>query len=248
MLYEKNNKNGKELYCEPNNSLSDFLGDLYIEKKYINHKIAITGNLCINRGITINSDKMLITHAIFPNKINKPASCYQLAGRICGNIKQFKNYKIPTVYCNLKFKELIIKMEERAKNLAEKSFKLQTKTVSLFDYQKAHIDVQNSGIPILLNINNTDLLKIKSIKRISNDTKIIIEEIIKKCELNNKNIDFDINKFQLKNKYLISKEDVDSEGKSKYEFQNFMSYFKNCLNKEPNINHCSQRLYKIKKI
>ena len=36
---------------------------------------------------------MLITHAIFPTKINNPSNSYQLAGRICGNIKKFKNYK-----------------------------------------------------------------------------------------------------------------------------------------------------------
>jgi hypothetical protein len=244
----KTNKNNKEemieLYCESNKSICDFLGDLYISENYSKHKIAITGNLCINRGITINSDKMLITHAIFQPTINNSATGYQLAGRVCGNIKKFKNYKIPIIYCSIKFKEMIIKMEERAKNLAEKSFKLQNKIVSLFDYEKADIKIQNSGIPILLNLNKIDLLKIKSIKHISNKTRPIIEEIIKKYKLDNKNIDFDINKFKLKNKYLIDKTDVKDDGQSKYEYKNYILHYKNSLYKEPNIN-CKENEYLI---
>ena len=81
----------EDLKNENNDNLADFLGDLYINKKLYNKKVAITGNLCVSRGITINSDKMLITHAIFPTKINNPSNSYQLAGRICGNIKKFKN-------------------------------------------------------------------------------------------------------------------------------------------------------------
>ena len=56
------------------------------------------------------------------------------------------------------------------------------------------------------------------------------------------NIDFDINKFKLRNKYTITKTDVDEKGKSKYEYQNFMDHYKNKKNKEPNKN-CGMNEY-----
>jgi hypothetical protein len=118
-----------------NDNLADFLGNLYINKKLNLTKVAITGNLCISRGITINSNKMLITHAIFPTKINNPSNSYQLAGRTCGNIKKFSNYKIPTIFCSLKFKNIIIEMETRAKNLAEKAFKENKNIITQNDYK-----------------------------------------------------------------------------------------------------------------
>ena len=73
---------------------------------------------------------------------------------------------------------------------------------------------------------------------LSKKTRIQIENIIKKCTLTNNNIDFDIHKFKLRNKYSINKIDVDEKGKSKYEYQNFMEHYKNKKSKEPNKNCC----------
>ena len=256
------NGNGKQIFydnkseenLENNNNLADFLGELYINKKLNLKKVAITGNLCISRGITINSDKMLITHAIFPTKINNLSNSYQLAGRICGNIKKFKNYKKPTVFCSLKFKNEIIIMENRAKNLAEKAFIKKNPEVSPYDYKNAHImgdnkpdnKIQNYGIPILLNINNKDDLKyITDITKISKNTRDNVHNIIKKCKLKNDNIDFDINKFKLRQKETILVKDVNKEtGESKYLYKNYMRYYKNKKCREPNEN-CKPNEYLI---
>ena len=233
-----NNNNNEDLNNENNDNLCDVFGELYINKNLHLKKIAITGNLCVNRGITINSNKMLITHAIFPTKINNPSNSYQLAGRICGNIKTFINYKKPTIFCSLKFKNMIIDMENRAKNLAEKAFSLKTKFVNLKDYHMANTEICNKGIPILLTLTKDDISIINKIKKLSKKTRIQIENIIKKCTLTNNNIDFDIHKFKLRNKYSINKIDVDEKGKSKYEYQNFMEHYKNKKSKEPNKNCC----------
>jgi hypothetical protein len=181
---------------------------------------------------------MLITHAIFPTKINNLSNSYQLAGRICGNIKKFKNYKKPTVFCSSKFKNEIIIMENRAKNLAEKAFITKKETVSQDDYKNAHITsdnipdnkIQNYGIPILLNINKEDLETITKIKNISKKTRIIVHNIIKKCELKNNNINFDINKFKLRQKEMIKEKDV-NEGKRVY--TNYIKHYKNKKCREP---------------
>jgi len=240
------NKLEENLENDNNDSLADFLGELYINKKLNLKKVAITGNLCISRGITINSDKMLITHAIFPTKINNLSNSYQLAGRICGNIKKFKNYKKPTVFCSSKFKNEIIIMENRAKNLAEKAFEKENPKVGPDDYKNAHImgdnisdnipdnKIQNYGIPILLNINKNDLETITDIEKISKKTRIIVHDIIKKCELKNDNINFDINKFKLRQKEIIEKDDVNKKtGVSKYLYKNFIEHYKNKKCREP---------------
>ena len=248
------NKSEENLENENEDNLANFLGELYINKKLNLKKVAITGNLCISRGITINSDKMLITHAIFPTKINNLSNSYQLAGRICGNIKKFKNYKKPTVFCSLKFKNEIIIMENRAKNLAEKAFAADKGTVDKNDLKKADtitdsiVDnkIQNYGIPILLNINNKDDLKyITDITKISKKTRDNVHNIIKKCKLKNDNIDFDINKFKLRQKETILAKNVnENTGESKYLYKNYMRYYKNKKCREPNEN-CKPNEYLI---
>jgi len=240
------NGNGKKIFIdnksedlnnENNNNLADFLGDYYIHNNLHLKKIAITGNLCISRGITISSDKMLISHAIFPTKINNPSNSYQLTGRICGNILKFKNYKKPTVFCSEKFKNIIIDMENRAKNIAEKAFKLQKPSISLSDYILADSKICTNGIPILLDITDKENIKtINNIGKLNKNNREIIVNILKKYKLTNENNDFDINKFKLKNKYCIERKDVNNNGSSKYEWRNFMNHYDNKKSKQPNKN------------
>jgi hypothetical protein len=96
-----------EIPCSDNDSIGEIIGKMYQSHNLINKKIAITGNKCINRGITIHSKNMLITHAIFPTKSTNEDNDYQLAGRICGNIKKFKKYKKPFVICGKHFKNAV---------------------------------------------------------------------------------------------------------------------------------------------
>jgi hypothetical protein len=237
------NKENELLEFDGDN-LADFLGNIYVSKNLINNKLAITGNLCISRGITINNNKMLITHAILPTNISNRSNAYQLAGRICGNIKKFENYKKPVIYCTQKFKSIIFDMENRAKNIAEEAFKLNKQDVSFEDYKYAEKNITNSGIPILLKLNEEAINKIITINKITDDTRIIIQNFIKKIILINHNNDFDINTYRLKNKYIIKKTDVDKDGKSKYEYKNFLTHHKNKKQKIPNIN-CKNGEYLI---
>ena len=94
--------------------LSKKLGLLYEKYNLINEKVVITGNLCISRGITISSEKMLLSHAIIPFTITDHSIAYQLAGRLCGNFKNLPNFKVPTIYITEKLKTIICKMENIA--------------------------------------------------------------------------------------------------------------------------------------
>ena len=93
------------------NEVSKWLGEYYYDN-VINQKkqwrMAITGNICIGRGITIQSERLeeekpqqcYISHAIYGPGIacgyrGTQSNCklYQLCARVCGNIKEFKGFK-----------------------------------------------------------------------------------------------------------------------------------------------------------
>ncbi len=115
--------------------LAKKLGSIYEKYNLKNQKVAITGNICISRGITISSDKMLITHGILPPIINDGSTAYQLAGRLCGNFKNLPNFRVPTIfvtqnsytikkYCNKKrgfnsIKDIICNMERMSCELSK---------------------------------------------------------------------------------------------------------------------------------
>lgn len=115
-IKEMKSSNGKKVINEK--MMSDWIAECYNEHDMKNKLVAFTGNLCINRGITIQSNKLLITHAILPEQRNKE-NAYQIAGRLCGNIKQCENYNPPVVFCSKKTKDLICSMEEKAVRLPE---------------------------------------------------------------------------------------------------------------------------------
>jgi len=136
------NSDGMKLYAnkiyliKPSSKkeLSKILGQVYHKFQLKTKPFAITGNLCISRGVTISSKRMMITHAIFPPKINNTDSSYQMAGRVCGNTKLFPNWLKPTVFCTKKLHKKVIARETKAANVAEKAFKENRDTVTHSEY------------------------------------------------------------------------------------------------------------------
>lgn len=85
------------------------------------YPIVITGNICISRGITIMSEEFMIDYAIL-SQCNNKCEASQLAGRTKGNIKHYRNYKIPVVYTTNNFNNVAIKWERQSRNLAKLAF------------------------------------------------------------------------------------------------------------------------------
>lgn len=112
-----------EEFSPSNNEISRWLGNYYSRNngkdKWI---MAITGNMCISRGISIQSPECFITHAIYgPNCAGSKTNLYQMYARICGNICTFPKYIEtggPTVYCSKKDFDECCRMEQLAINLA----------------------------------------------------------------------------------------------------------------------------------
>jgi hypothetical protein len=83
--------------------------------------VAITGNICVGRGISIMSPEFIFDYAILSN-CTKKAEASQNAGRTKGNIKSWPNYKPPTVYTTAKFDAIATEWEGKSRRLAELAF------------------------------------------------------------------------------------------------------------------------------
>lgn len=124
------------------NEVSKWLGEFYYENlmdEKKQWKIAITGNICIGRGITIQSERLdedkpqqcYISRAIYGpgiasgyNGTHSKCKLYQLCARICGDIKEFQmfqKYGPPKVISDHKIFETVEKMEQMTVDIASKT-------------------------------------------------------------------------------------------------------------------------------
>lgn len=94
-----------------------------IYDRYELHKypLAITGNVCIGRGISIMSKDFMIDFAILSSCYNQQEAS-QNAGRVKGNIKAWSTYKKPMVFTTEKFNKIAEEWEEKSRGLARLAF------------------------------------------------------------------------------------------------------------------------------
>jgi hypothetical protein len=74
---------------------------------------AITGQICLGRGLTFQNADFLFDWAIVPNMVSR-AAAYQCAARVLGNIKHLPNYKQCKIVTTSRMQRLI----EQAENIA----------------------------------------------------------------------------------------------------------------------------------
>jgi len=97
---------------------------IYCENKLDRYALAITGYICIGRGITIMSEDFIIDYAILSHYSDKNEAS-QLAGRLKGNIKGFNKYNPenpPTIFTTENFNKVAIEWEGKSKALAKLAF------------------------------------------------------------------------------------------------------------------------------
>lgn len=86
--------------------------------------IAVTGNICIGRGISIMDPEFMFDFGIM-SFCAKKAEVSQTAGRLKGNIKSWPGYKPPTVYTTAKFNSIATEWEEKSRRLAVLAYEQQ---------------------------------------------------------------------------------------------------------------------------
>jgi hypothetical protein len=94
------------------------LAELYVEHKLNRFPLAITGFMCVERGITFQSEDFLFDYGIVAPIKNK-AEAYQAMARVFGNVGGFKDYKPCTIYSDHDTFDRVYKQEEAAVHVAQ---------------------------------------------------------------------------------------------------------------------------------
>lgn len=77
------------------------------------YPFAITGQMCVNRGLTFQNEQFLFDFGISFNLAER-ATAYQCLARMFGNIKHFQSYKRSTIVTTSRMKKIV----EQADNIA----------------------------------------------------------------------------------------------------------------------------------
>jgi hypothetical protein len=96
--------------------LSRIVAEKYVELGLENHPFAVTGHLCLSRGITFQSRDFLFDAGVLPD-IPDAAGAYQCVARVLGNVGSFSDIK-PVVYMSEEMKTATTRQERIAVNLA----------------------------------------------------------------------------------------------------------------------------------
>ena len=97
--------------------LSRVLADVYASRGLARMPFAVTGQLCLGRGITFQSASFTFDAAIIPT-MKDAASAYQCVARVLGNISTFTGPFTATVYMGSKLLAAVQRQECVAMNLA----------------------------------------------------------------------------------------------------------------------------------
>ena len=101
--------------------LSQHILELYEKHNVSRWPCIITGALCIGRGITIQTPDFMFSFGILSN-CSKKSEASQNAGRLKGNMKDWKGYSPPTVYTTQKFNKIADEYEKQSREIAKLAF------------------------------------------------------------------------------------------------------------------------------
>ena len=105
--------------------LSEAIRTLYYDYQLDSAPFAVTGNMCISRGITFASKnehfEFLFTHGIIPD-IGSAEEIYQMVARCLGNFRDFDSYISPKLYMTERVSSKIANQEHLAIELARRYY------------------------------------------------------------------------------------------------------------------------------
>lgn len=96
--------------------IGKIMADIYKTRGLERFPFAVTGQLCIGRGITFQGKDFIFDYGIIP-PITNPADACQCAWRMGGNIKDNDNYKRPTLITTTACMAAILEQEAKSVNL-----------------------------------------------------------------------------------------------------------------------------------
>jgi hypothetical protein len=109
---------------------------LYKERNLKQFPFAVTGHMCVGRGLTFQNEHFLFDAGVIPY-INDPAMAYQTACRLAGNIKKIPGYKPSTIVASPKMLQTILRQEMFAVNLARIVHERKLEDVGIEEFNEA---------------------------------------------------------------------------------------------------------------
>lgn len=127
IVFSNRNINPVDIYEDASDEteLSTIIRNYYYNYELYNAPFAVTGYLCIGRGITFASklgeEEFMFTHGIIPDG-GSAEDAYQLVARCLGNIKEYACFQKPVLYLNKHVHQKIIQQEHIAVELAKRYY------------------------------------------------------------------------------------------------------------------------------
>jgi len=109
---------------------------LYKERNLKQFPFAVTGHMCVGRGLTFQNEQFLFDAGVIPY-INDPAMAYQTACRLAGNIKKILGYRPSTIVASPKMMQTILRQEMFAVNLARIVHERKLEDVGIEEFNEA---------------------------------------------------------------------------------------------------------------
>jgi hypothetical protein len=99
--------------------LSVVLPEILREKDILaRFPFAVTGQMCLGRGITFQGEDFMFNAGILPD-LPDPAAAYQCVARMLGNMKQHVGFVVPTVFFSEKMRRMTLAQEQIAIYIAK---------------------------------------------------------------------------------------------------------------------------------
>jgi len=102
-----------------------------------NYPVAVTGFLCIGRGLTFQSPGFVFDYGVISTRGCNRSELYQIAGRVAGNIRQYPDFKPTKLYTSKNVYDKILEEEQIAKNLGYIAYENGTEIITQLDVQRA---------------------------------------------------------------------------------------------------------------
>ena len=115
--------------------MSKVLADVYKNNNLERFPFAITGQICLGRGITFQSSEFMFDYGVIP-ELKDYAAIYQCVARLLGNTKLFQGFKKPTVFCNRMTDVVCSQLAKVAENIARIVFENGLSNISEKDIEK----------------------------------------------------------------------------------------------------------------
>lgn len=110
--------NGEEFQREKTKELNQLIQEMMVQYEVDKYPIALTGDVCIGRGVSITKENQFIFDYAILSKCKNKAEASQHSGRLKGNCKSWSNYKPTTVFTTKQFDDIVSEIEEGSRKVA----------------------------------------------------------------------------------------------------------------------------------